>query len=465
MLTTKDARAEIAAMRRSTMAQSREALLAAQEPIQMLGRIVAGLTAECRVRGYPDELIAAEIVNRTIGDIDLRRIVEHTDEYDFRTLADELGVALPGEVIAGQPATGVRYLGLRWRMRTLEAALLARGFDVQIYDLAGVGNPMLREWLSADLAQWGWDLPISQVFLSIGSLDGFDKVLRGMRMTAWRDLAHPGLIYPQPGFAVPSWIAQSLGFTIQSVPTTPASGYRMTPAQLAEMLASHPDARAVYLTLSNNPTACAYGPDELRALLAVLAGYPEVLLLADLVYTGTGDPALERERLRVLAEYAHQAQIMTFWSYSKILSMTGSRFGWVGIGDPALAQRLPVAWLNTQSSLPAEWQLRFMAFHELVREHPEVRTKLSAVYRLRRHALIRQLEDINRTTPIFAQTHAQDDGTVYVWARLAPGETAFSLFERTGIAGVPGTAFGYRADHVRLSIGIVPVPGWEEVTP
>jgi hypothetical protein len=27
---------------------------------------------------------------------------------------------------------------------------------------------------------------------------------------------------------------------------------------------------------------------------------------------------------------------------------------------------------------------------------------------------------------------------------------------------VPGTAFGYDADHVRFSVGIEPVPGWEK---
>lgn len=463
MTQTTDVQTEIAALRRAALAQAGETVRTSREPIQVMSRIVTGLMGECRARGYPDAVIAAEIVNRTIGDIDLRRVIEHDKQFDYRTLADDLGVALPGEKIGGLTATGTRYVLLRERMQKHERALLARGVDLHMYDLGGVGNPVLREWISEYLADLGLAIPPAQIFLSIGSLDALDKIIRGLRMTAWHDVAHPGFIFPQPGYAVPLWQAQSAGLEIIPVRTTPATGYRMTAEDLAATLAEHPDARAVYLTLSNNPTACAFTPAELRAILAVLARRPDVRLFADMAYTGTGEPHEEQERLRVLTAYSHPEQILTFWSFSKVLSMTGSRFGWVAIGDPMLASRLQVAWTNTLAALPAEWQLRFMAFFELVRDHPELRTKLSALYRLRRRALIRQLDAINSELHLFDQTHAADDGTVYVWGRLAPGESAFTLFEKTGIAGVPGSAFGYDDDHVRLSIGIVPVPGWEAV--
>jgi aspartate/methionine/tyrosine aminotransferase len=51
---------------------------------------------------------------------------------------------------------------------------------------------------------------------------------------------------------------------------------------------------------------------------------------------------------------------------------------------------------------------------------------------------------------------------VYNWSQLRADKTVFDLFGLTGIAGVPGNAFGYSSDHIRLSIGIVPVPGWEQ---
>ena len=110
------------------------------------------------------------------------------------------------------------------------------------------------------------------------------------------------------------------------------------------------------------------------------------------------------------------------------------------------------------ASLPAEWQLRFMAYIRLIRAHPELGERLRALYRLRRQRFIAQLQHINAEQHLFAQIFLDDDATVYNWSQLVPGEDAFSLFEKTGIAGVPGSGFGYTDDYVRFSIGVIPVP-------
>src|SRR5260370_82063 len=79
----------------------------------------------------------------------------------------------------------------------------------------------------------------------------------------------------------------------------PARAFKVTPAMLREALAEAPDLRAFYLTVSNNPTAFAYTPAELSAVFDVLAAAPaDVLLVADLAYIGTGDPAEDRARMQ-----------------------------------------------------------------------------------------------------------------------------------------------------------------------
>jgi aspartate/methionine/tyrosine aminotransferase len=123
---------------------------------------------------------------------------------------------------------------------------------------------------------------------------------------------------------------------------------------------------------------------------------------------------------------------------------------------------LRVSWMNGNATLPAEWQLRFMAFFEHVQHHPEVRDKVSALYALRRKALIHQLRRLNDEHQLFQRINLDDGGAIYNWSQFSKGHDVFSVFARTGIAGVPGTAFGYSADHVRFSIGIEPVPGWEK---
>ncbi len=111
------------------------------------------------------------------------------------------------------------------------------------------------------------------------------------------------------------------------------------------------------------------------------------------------------------------------------------------------------------ASLPAEWQLRFMAYFRLIQSRPWIVEKLRALYRLRRRRLVEQLQKIDDDQHLFAQIYIGDDATVYNWSQLQPGEDAFSLFEKTGIAGVLGSGFGYTDDYVRFSIGVIPVQG------
>jgi aspartate/methionine/tyrosine aminotransferase len=146
-------------------------------------------------------------------------------------------------------------------------------------------------------------------------------------------------------------------------------------------------------------------------------------------------------------------------SYSKTLSLTGERFGWVTIGDPDVARELAASWTNSMASLPGEWQLRFMAYYRLFQARPRLVEKLRNLYRLRRKRLIEQLQRIDAEQHLFEQIYLDDDATVYNWSKLRAGEDAFSLFEKTGIAGVPGSGFGYSDEYLRFSIGVIPVPG------
>ncbi|GCE18762.1 hypothetical protein KDK_25620 [Dictyobacter kobayashii] len=110
--------------------------------------------------------------------------------------------------------------------------------------------------------------------------------------------------------------------------------------------------------------------------------------------------------------------------------------------------------------MPGEWQLRFMAYYRLFQSRPWLAEKLRRFYRLRRTQLLKQLEEINEKFQLFQQIYIDDDATVYNWSRLNDGFDAFSLFEKTGIAGVPGSGFGYDDEYIRFSIGVIPIiPG------
>ena len=436
-------------------------------PIRVMARMVTELEKQCRELSIAEEVIQSEIVNRTIGDVNLRRITECEGEPggpgDYRLLADELGVALPNEQLHGYVASGETYLWLRDQMQQCERELLLQGIDLRIYDLYGVGNSMLRSWLAAEMHNLGLSVAVEQVYLALGAMDSIDKVLRGLsQIYQQQNNTNSAVLFPAPGFNVPEWQARSFGYRLHQFRTKAEDHFKLTAIQLDDILQQAPDIRIIYLTVTNNPTAFAYTADELTRLFAVLRKYWEsgrvIHIIADLAYIGTATP--KEDQARIVAFVAPDVLLYTIFvsTYSKSHTLTGERFGWVTIGDPKIAAALMPSWSNTMASLPAEWQLRFMAYVRLIQSRPWIVDKLRALYKLRRNRLIAQLQKIDDEQHLFAQILLGDDATVYNWSQLRPGEDAFSLFEKTGIAGVAGSGFGYTDDYVRFSIGVIPVP-------
>src|SRR5438132_11951903 len=153
-------------------------------PIRVMARMVAELERQCRELNIADEVMQTEIVNRTIGDVNLRLVTECVGEPggpgDYRMLAEELGIALPDENINGYVAPGTTYLWLRDQMMDCERLLLKHDFDLRIYDIFAIGNPILRSWLAEEMKQWGLPVTTEQVHLGLGAMDSINKVLCGL---------------------------------------------------------------------------------------------------------------------------------------------------------------------------------------------------------------------------------------------------------------------------------------------
>lgn len=453
---------------RREMLQSVRARLqtSTEPPIRLMARIVQDLATTCAQRKIDPAAVRLELVNRTIGDVNVRLITECEGEEggpgDYRLLADELGIALPGEALCGYTASGTVYQWLRSQMMEAERLLLERGYDPRVYDLASVGNPVLREWLAESMQQWGLAITARHVALGLGATDCIDKVLRGLASQAYRASDSAGaILFPAPGYNVPEWQAASYGYRLYKVVTRPEHRFQLTSEQLAHMLASHPDINVLYLTITNNPTTFTYTPAELQALQDVLRQYQsrgrQVYLLADLAYVGTGNPKEDQERMQTLCSPDLMPAMIFVSSFSKTHTLTGERFGWVTFGDPQLASDLNGSWVNSVASLPGEWQLRFMAYCRLFQENPWLLTKIRHLYRLRRAQLRTQLQRLDEQLQLFERIYLDDDATIYNWSKLRAGEDCFSVFEKTGLAGIPGSVFGYSDEYIRFSVGILPV--------
>lgn len=471
---TDQQRAILRNLRSALIQQYRPVLQQGAGPIRVMARLVTELEQRCQDMGIATDVIAAEICNRTIGDVNVRLITECVDEPgnsgDYRMLADELGVALPGENINGYIASGEAYRWLRAEMEAEERALLQQGIDLQVYELQAIGNTVLRERLAEQVRAWGMPVAHEQVYLSLGALDGLDKTLRGLAHVSRETSASPyGILFPEPGFGVPEWQARSHGYKIDRFQTEEAHQFKLTAPQLDRFLGTAEYCRVLYFTVSNNPSTFAYSSAELKVLYQVLQKYwstgREIIILADLAYIGTGLPDDDFARMATFADPSVWPHCILVHSFSKTHTLTGQRFGWVTFGSSALAQQLGPAWSNSMASFPAEWQLRFMVYQRLISERSWLGDKLRAFYHLRRERLAAQLKKLDTDQKLFVEVYPGDDATVYVWCKLYPGEDAFTVFEKTGIAGVPGSGFGYSNEYVRFSVGVNPVPYPSMTTP
>src|SRR5205823_5721011 len=114
-------------LRHELLLQYRPILQQGAGPIRVMARMVAELEHRCRELNIAEEVMKSEIVNRTIGDVNLRLITECEGEAggpgDYRMLAEELGVALPNEQLHGYVASGQTYLWLRDQMLECERLL------------------------------------------------------------------------------------------------------------------------------------------------------------------------------------------------------------------------------------------------------------------------------------------------------------------------------------------------------
>src|SRR5260370_31477403 len=85
----REARAAIARLREAACGQARPKLKAGAAPIRVMALMVADLEVRCRELHIPAAMMEAEVVNRTIGDVDVRRISARLDGPEFVTLADD----------------------------------------------------------------------------------------------------------------------------------------------------------------------------------------------------------------------------------------------------------------------------------------------------------------------------------------------------------------------------------------
>ena len=225
------------------------------------------------------------------------------------------------------------------------------------------------------------------------------------------------------------------------VPGDPANGFKITPRILDSIDTER--CRGIVLNSPANPTGAVYDADELRAV-AEWAIERDMWLIGDqiygrLFYEGARAPGL----LDLGPEIAAHSIVID--GASKLFAMTGWRIGF-SYSAPEIANTMASvqSHITSNAATPSQYAA-LAAYAEDPASREELRT-MQRAFRARRDLVVRLFGEL-----LPGVEYVQPDGAFYLFFRVDPfyDETmpdsvtlCGRLLEETGVALVPGEAFG-----------------------
>lgn len=253
---------------------------------------------------------------------------------------------------------------------------------------------------------------------------------------------------------VPAWVSYvEMVKLAEGVPVTVSAGietdFKITPAQLRAALNKR--TRAVMFCSPSNPTGSVYTRNELQALVAVLADFPDVLVIADEIY----------EHINFTGSFTSMASFsaiadrcVVINGVSKAYAMTGWRIGYCAC-PPALAKavtKLQGQYTSGASSIAQKAaEAAYTGPQDCVHE-------MCAAFRRRRDLVVslsRQISGLRVNEPqgafyLFPEVSAyigKSDGERTI---NSSGDLALYLLDKAHVATVDGAAFA-APGYIRLS--------------
>ena len=298
------------------------------------------------------------------------------------------------------------------------------------------GAPELREAICEKLrAENGIEVLPDQVIVSCGAKHSLAN--------AFLALCNPGdeVVIPAPYWLSYPEMVRIAGGVPVFVPTTPATGLKITAAQLEAAIT--PRTVALVLNTPCNPTGAVYGEAELRALAEVCVRHG-VFIIADEIYERLvydGAPHVSVASLG--PEIA--AHTLTVNGFSKAFAMTGWRMGYAA-GPREFIRAMTTVQSHTAG--PPATFAQYGGVYSIRHCEEDVRTMVRA-FAERRDRIVSLLRGIPGVSCV------EPHGAFYVFPDissfgLGSQEFARRLLDERHVALVPGAAFGSDAN-VRLS--------------
>jgi LL-diaminopimelate aminotransferase len=299
------------------------------------------------------------------------------------------------------------------------------------------GLPVLRRATASYYARrFGIELdPEQEIVILIGSKEGIFNVA-----LAFIDPGDVALI-PDPGYPTYALGVAMAGGEPVYLPLVAERGF------LPDLSAVPDDAlrraKLLWLNYPNNPTAATASPDFMAEAVAFAREHDLLLCYdnpyCDVTFDGYVAPS-------ILQLPGAKDVALEFNSLSKTYNMAGWRVG-MAVGNAQAVDALARVKTNIDSGIFAPIQEAAAA--ALAADQSWLQER-NAIYQARRDLVLQCLPaaGMSATAPL---------STLYVWARVPPGERSAGfvqrVLQRTGVWLTPGTAFGAHGEgYVRISL-------------
>ena len=265
-------------------------------------------------------------------------------------------------------------------------------------------------------------------------------------------LCKPGdeVVVTSPNFPPTTEAIRALGANIRPVRLEFDAGYRAAAGAFAQALTAN--TKLVSMTTPQNPSGVAFAREECEALLALMGEVcPDAYLVVDETYResvyGDGDVPPSLAGL--------SPRLITIASMSKCHGAPGLRIGWLSCQDPALAEQLVLAKLNTVISCSRVDE--FLAL-EVLRRADDI---LGERRRVLGEAIVKVERWVESESDLVEWV--RPDGGALCCVRLRPGpfdeagvEAFFHALGQESVLVAKGSWFGEVGRVFRLGFGYPP---------
>ncbi|MBW2618921.1 MAG: pyridoxal phosphate-dependent aminotransferase [Deltaproteobacteria bacterium] len=293
------------------------------------------------------------------------------------------------------------------------------------------GTPELKEAIRARfIREHGLDYQPQEIVATCGGKHAIYQLAQAT--------LNPGdeVIVPAPYWVSYPPIVILAGGEPVIIPTSPESGFKVSPAQLEAAITEK--TKALIINSPSNPTGAVYSTPELIALVEV-AQRNDVLIWSDEIYDRLVFDGARADCVAALKPGLKE-RVVVLNGVSKTYAMTGWRIGYLAGPEPIARA---VAKIQSQSTSNPCAIAQAAAVAALNGPETELK-KMLAAFEARRRFCLDLLADLEvRLSPPAGAFYLFPDFSAYLQGEIK-GSTALAeyLLEEAHVALVPGEAFG-----------------------